>query len=153
MNRRELIGAAGAVAIVAAASGAFAEDGSADHVQGDMAMQMPMPAMSQKLIDAAFGCVKAGQACLNHSLSSFATGDTMLATCARLTDQMIVGCETLAKLASVGSAHLHEAVRLATALCQDCEEECRKHAEHHALCKACGEACATTIEECKKITM
>ena len=150
MNRRELISVAGSAAIIAAASTAFAKDDHASH-QDNMDMAMSMPSVPQNLIDAAYNCVKAGQACLNHSLSSFATGDTMLANCARMTDQMIVGCATLAKLATAGSAHLHEAVRLALVLCQDCENECKKHAEMHRTCKACAESCAVIIQRCKNI--
>lgn len=147
MNRRELMSVAGSAVFVAAASTAYAED---DHA-GHMAMAMPMSPAPQSLIDAAYNCVKSGQTCLNHSLSNLATGETMLANCARMTDQMIVGCAALAKLATVGSAHLHDAARLAMALCEDCEKECNKHAEMHQACKACAESCAITIQECRKL--
>ncbi len=149
MNRRELLSVAGAAAVVAAAGTALAEDEHAGHVHADMA-PAPSPA-PQTLIDAAFDCVKAGQACLNHCLVAFAAGDASLSACARLADQMIAGCGTLAKLASVGSPHLPEAARLALALCEDCEKECKKHAEHHATCKACAEACAKCIEQCRAL--
>lgn len=35
--------------------------------------------------------------------------------------------------------------------CNQCEEACKKHAEKHEECKACGESCAACAKECKKL--
>jgi hypothetical protein len=67
---------------------------------------------------------------------------------ARAVDQMVSLCGTLSKLASLSSSYLPAMAKVALIGCQDCETECRKHAEKHAPCKACG-ACAV---ECKKVT-
>ena len=88
---------------------------------------------------------------MDHCLQTFAAGDTSLAICAREVDLMLSTCGTLAKLASLNSSHLPTMAKLALAVCQDCEAECRKHADKHAACKACGEACAACAAECKKI--
>ena len=153
MNRRELLASAGAAAFVLSSGGASADE-HMDHDHGAMmehgAMSMPLP--NAKLIDTASNCVKAGQACIAHCLASFTAGDTSLAACATNADQMLSVCATLQKLASAGSAHLPEIARLALAVCQDCEKECRKHEMHHATCKACADACAACAEECKKAT-
>jgi len=81
-------------------------------------------------IDAAGNCVKTGQVGLDHCLRAFAAGDNSLAACAWASDQMLSICGTLAKLASVSSPYLPAMARVALAACQDCETECRKHADN-----------------------
>jgi Cys-rich four helix bundle protein (predicted Tat secretion target) len=139
MNRRDLI-ATGA-ALMAVSTPALAQMSHADH---DLAAASP-------LFDAASNCGKVGLVCIDHCFQSFAAGDTTLAACAREVDQMLSTCGTLAKLASVRSSHLPAMAKVALAVCQDCETECRKHADKHAACKACGEACAACAAECKKV--
>src|ERR1700726_3561023 len=57
---------------------------------------------------------------------------------------------SLAKLASVNSSYLAGLARVALVACQDCETECRKHADKHFACKACAEACVVCAAECKR---
>jgi Cys-rich four helix bundle protein (predicted Tat secretion target) len=140
MNRRDLI-AAGA-ALTAVSTPALAQVNHADH--HDLTAASP-------LLDAAGNCVKVGLVCMDHCFQSFAAGDTTLAACAREVDQMLSTCGTLAKLASVRSSYLPAMAKVALGVCQDCETECRKHADKHAACKACGEACAACAAECKKV--
>jgi Cys-rich four helix bundle protein (predicted Tat secretion target) len=124
-----------------AASGAASAQTSHDH--HDHAGANP-------LLDTATACVKTGMICVDHCLQSFAAGDTSLAACARLTDQLVSVCSTLAKLASIKSPHLPAMAKLALAACADCEAECRKH-DKHPPCMACAEACAACSAECKKV--
>jgi Cys-rich four helix bundle protein (predicted Tat secretion target) len=140
MNRRDLI-AAGA-ALVALSSSAAQAQVSHDHHDA---------AAANPLFDTASNCVKVGLVCMDHCLQTFAAGDTSLAARAREVDLMLSTCGTLAKLASLKSSHLPAMAKLALAVCQDCEAECRKHADKHAACKACGEACAACAAECKKV--
>jgi Cys-rich four helix bundle protein (predicted Tat secretion target) len=140
MNRRVVM-AAGA-SLLAASGSALAQMSHADH--NDHAAANP-------LFDAASNCVKAGLVCVDHCLQSLAAGDTSLAACARSSDQMLSLCGTLAKLASARSTYLPAIAKVALVACQDCEDECRKHADKHAACKACGEACAACAAECKKL--
>ncbi|NVO17477.1 MAG: Csp1 family four helix bundle copper storage protein [Rhodoplanes sp.] len=140
MNRRHVLTTAAALAVVAGP--AFAQ-GHAGH---DSPSGLNAP-----LVAAATNCVRAGLACINHCFDSLAAGDTSLAACARSVDQMSAVCGALAKLASAGSPHLPAMAKLAQAVCLDCEKECRKHADHHAVCKACADACAACAEECRKV--
>jgi hypothetical protein len=71
---------------------------------------------------------------------------------ARAVDQMVSMCGTVEKLASVKSSYLPAMAKVALAACQDCETECRKHADQHAPCKACADACAVCAVECKKVS-
>jgi Cys-rich four helix bundle protein (predicted Tat secretion target) len=105
--------------------------------------------VNKKLVDTASDCVKAGQACIAHCFESFSAGDTSLAACARLVDQMMSVCGTLEKLAAAGSASLPGLAKVALGVCEDCEKECRKHADHHATCKACAESCKACAEACR----
>jgi Cys-rich four helix bundle protein (predicted Tat secretion target) len=139
MNRRDVF-AAGA-ALVALSTAAQAQ---VSHDHHDAAAANP-------LFDTASNCVKAGLVCMDHCLQTFAAGDTSLAACAREVDLMLSTCGTLAKVASLKSSHLPVMAKLALAVCEDCEIACRKHADNHAACKACGEACAACATECKKL--
>jgi Cys-rich four helix bundle protein (predicted Tat secretion target) len=147
MNRRDFFTAAGAAGLMAVATSALAEESHEHMNHAHMGGSMP----NQALVDSAVACTKAGLACINHCLDSFAAGDISMAGCARNVDQMNNCCGTLAKLASVGSPHLAAMAKIAMAICQDCEKECRKHADHHAVCKACADACAACADECRKI--
>lgn len=53
----------------------------------------------------------------------------------------------LLRLASTGSSRLAAMAKVAVDVSRDCEAECRKHAEKHPICKACGDACARVIKE------
>ena len=103
------------------------------------------------LFDSANNCIKAGLVCGDHCLREFAAGDVSLAACARAVDEMLSLCGALAKLASLRSSYLLAMAKVALVGCQDCETECRKHAEKHPPCKACAEACAACAAECKRM--
>lgn len=156
MDRRELFTAAGAAGLAAVATSAFAADDQEHmhhaHMDHEGMEGMVMTKPHQALVDTALGCTKAGLACISHCLDSFAAGDTKMSGCARSVDQMQSVVETLAKLASVSSPHLHAMAKVAVVVCEDCEKECRKHADDHPVCKACADACAANAKECKKIT-
>lgn len=102
------------------------------------------------LVDAIHGCLKTGEACIAHCLDSFKAGDTAMAHCAASVTEMLTFCAAHVRMASLDSKHLKEMSALAIKVCGDCEKECRKH-EKHPPCKACADACAACIKECKKV--
>lgn len=108
-------------------------------------------AKHNNLVDAALSCIHKGNACMNHCLQLFKVGDNSVAECAESVNEMLSMCNTLASLAASDSRHLVAFAKVCSAVCEDCEKECRKHEEHHAECKACAESCALCIEECNKI--
>ena len=140
MNRRELIASAGVAAAILATNTATAHD-HMDHDHGGK---------NAKLVDEASSCVKAGEACIAHCLTTFAAGDTSLAACAKSVDELLSVCSTLQKLAVSNSSHLAEIAKISLAVCLECEKECRKHEKEHATCKACADACAACADECRK---
>lgn len=145
MNRRDILSILGAS--ICSTVPALAEEDHSAHMHA-VAATSAAPA-NKKLVEAASDCVKAGQACIAHCMEAFAAGDTSLVACARIVDQMLSVCGTLQKLASTGSPRLADMAKVALAICDDCEKECRKHADHHATCKACAEACKACAEACK----
>jgi Cys-rich four helix bundle protein (predicted Tat secretion target) len=144
LDRRDILSIFGAVVCTTLPAMA-AEDHSA-HMHAAAAGAAPA---NKKLIDTASDCVKTGQACIAHCLQSFAAGDTSLAACAKSVDQMLSVCATLEKLASVGSPNLPAMAKVALAVCEDCEKECRKHADKHDTCKACADACKACADACR----
>ena len=103
------------------------------------------------LADAASGCVRAGEACLQHCLDLLAKGDTGIADCAKTVTQMLAICRAVGPIADARGKYLPAMAQLCQTACTDCAEACRKHAEHHAVCKACMEACEKTAAAAKAL--
>ncbi|MGA7329579.1 MAG: four-helix bundle copper-binding protein [Rhodomicrobium sp.] len=140
MNRREVFGMAIGGASLAIASNKVLADEHGDH-----ATHMGL----QKLSAAARNCVSSGDACVSHCLGLMAAGDDSVSACAKSAYQMVAMCEAVARLAAANSTHLPQLAKLAHITCLDCEAECRKHENEHAVCKTCAESCAACAEECK----
>jgi Cys-rich four helix bundle protein (predicted Tat secretion target) len=146
MNRRELLIGAGAVALATAAHAAPGQDTkpkAAPHHHGDN--------LFGGAAAAAADCLPKGEACLDHCIQLLSTGDTSLAACAAAVRDMLATCRALTTLASAGSKNAKAMARLASDVARDCEAECKKHANMHLPCKACGEACTRLIKECSQL--
>lgn len=147
INRRNVLAGAGAGVIVAAASVSPAL--AAEHKMGDHAAHGAKK--YQAVTESALHCVMMGQACIEHCLTSFKSGDTSLVDCARMVQQMVPMCRTMAQFASMESAHIARLAAVCIEVCAACEKECRKHADVHPDCKNCAESCLACIEQCRKI--
>ena len=146
MNRRDLLTtAAGSVAAFSLA--ALAEE--------PRAAAAPPPAklepLNAALYEAALGCLKAGDVCLEHCVRSLAAGEKMMAECAVTVRQMLPLCQALSELAVQRSPHLKGLAAVCAKACRECEAACKKHANHHAECKACMESCQKCAAECEKL--
>jgi len=141
MDRRNLLLAAGGVALAASAHLA-----NADHIEPHQ-----HGAGSSPLLDSALHCVKTGEICEAHCFDRLAEGDKSLAACARSVNALTAVCGALAVLAAQNSALLPRYAAVAKDVCKACEDECLKHAEKHAPCKACADACADCAKECAKV--
>lgn len=142
MNRRQLLLGTGGLVLgaVVGHEEANAADPHAAHGTGSA------------LAETAAECVAAGEACLQHCIELLAAGDASLKDCARTVVDMLAVNGALLKLAATRSTHTAAQAKLAVAVNELCEAECRKHAEKHAPCKACAEACAKTIAAAKAAT-
>lgn len=148
MNRRELL--LGGMALAGAAM-----VGNAQAAEHDMSMHAHHhgAAADETLARAAADCVQKGQVCLNHCLELLGQGDKDMASCARSVNQMLALCGALQQLANQHSKLLPKLATLAVDACKECADECKKHAEKHDSCKACGESCAACAKECQKIAV
>jgi Cys-rich four helix bundle protein (predicted Tat secretion target) len=144
ITRRNLL--VGASAMVAA--------GTSDGVVTAADEHAAQPGAEHKeLIDAARECVAGGDRCLAHCLAMFKAGDTSLAVCAQRVAEMLPACDAVAQLATLGAPRLGEFAVACRDVCDDCEKECRKHADTHPICKACADACVRFISEAKPLSI
>ncbi|MDX2309302.1 MAG: four-helix bundle copper-binding protein [Hyphomicrobium sp.] len=170
-TRRSVLGLVAGVAAFGGATVARAADGvdhsqmdhgNMDHGQMDHSKMdhatwgkngpgHSMEPKNAKLVDAAFDCQKAGQACIEHCIDLMASGDASLKDCMRSVEVMLPTIAALAKHAAFDSKRLKAVATLCRDICQDCEGECKKHEEKHALCKACRESCTACIKECNAV--
>lgn len=105
----------------------------------------------KEVYEAALDCVRKGQECLDHCVRSLSTGDKMMAECAGTVRAMLPLCEAVAELARLDSKHLAALAAVCAKACRDCEAACKKHAGHHAECKACMESCRACATACEKL--
>ena len=142
MTRRKMLLGATALTATLASGKAFA---SSDHANHHMA------SADKGLIDAALGCVKAGNTCVDHCIELVKNNDTSIGDCLDAVTSMLPMCTTLSKLAANQSRHLAAFAKVCIEVCEDCRQECKRHADKHPECKACMESCETCIKECKKV--
>ncbi len=146
MNRRELL--LGGMALAGAAI-----VGNAQAAEHDMSMHdhhHASPA-NTALAASASDCVQKGEVCLSHCLVLLGQGDKDMAACAQSVNQMLALCGALQQLANQNSKLLPKLAAIAMDACNQCEQACKKHADKHQECKACGESCAACAKECKKL--
>lgn len=155
MNRREAILSTGSM-FISASIGALACGGT--NASAQRAFAPPAgggttnPTGAAAVHEAARSCVVKGEACMAHCLSLMAAGDASMGPCGKASYEMYKVMLGLVTAAASQSKHLPALAKAAMEFCRDCEVECRKHAEHHIVCKECMEACARTIAACEKLT-
>jgi Cys-rich four helix bundle protein (predicted Tat secretion target) len=81
----------------------------------------------------------------------FASGDASLAQCSARIQDMISVCGAVASLAAAESAYLKPLAKICIDVCKSCEQECRKHEQHHTICKETADACARQVVACEKV--
>jgi Cys-rich four helix bundle protein (predicted Tat secretion target) len=159
MNRRDAIITTGSM-LVSASLGAIACGGNNAVAQNTPKTAPPTPPAAGHqhahggdpgLAEAAHGCIAKGEACIAHCLAMFAMGDTSMGGCAKSVHEMHAVMQGLAAAAASGSKPLPALAKVAMEFCKDCEAECKKHADKHAECKECMDACTKTIAACQKI--
>jgi Cys-rich four helix bundle protein (predicted Tat secretion target) len=147
MDRRNFIASTGLVAgTMVAAREVLAAHHEHDHEHHAKGAAGTTPRDS--LVRAAADCVGRGEVCQAHCVEQLATGDTMLAECARRVNEMLALCGALRAVAAQGAPSLPALARVTDEVCRTCEEECRRHEDHHATCRACADACAACRREC-----
>jgi len=144
MQRRELVLGLGLAGAALGAAAVAATDPHAGHDHSSHAQ-------GSALIDAATACVRTAEACLDHCLEVLAAGDRTMEGCGHAVNGLRSVCGTLAVLAIQRSPLLGKYAAVAKQFCDACEKECRKHADEHAACKDCADACVACSRECAKL--
>jgi Cys-rich four helix bundle protein (predicted Tat secretion target) len=150
LRRREVLAGAGALAALAAVPSLAAEQEHAGHGKGRY-FEAKAAKAHPALVKATNECLDTGDVCLSHCYETFRMGDTTMADCAFAVQQMVQVCTAFGSLALNDSKHLKALAPGCIAVCEDCEQECRKHEDHQAECKACAEACAALVREARKL--
>ena len=150
MNRRELIKTTAAAGAVLSFT-ALAQGAAPKAAEGKPATAPSGIAAHKDVYEAALSCIRAGRECLDHCVRSLSTGDKMMAECAGTVRAMLPLCEAVSQLAMLDSKHLKELAAVCAKACRDCEAACKKHAGHHAECKACMESCKRCADACEKV--
>lgn len=104
-------------------------------------------------IEACFQCAQACTACADACLNE--DGDMDLRYCIRTDLDCADICETTGKILSRQTEPSWDLIKAQVGAClracQECGEECRRHAEHHEHCKVCGEACRRCEQACDQL--
>ncbi|WAS92722.1 Csp1 family four helix bundle copper storage protein [Nannocystis punicea] len=103
------------------------------------------PASDDGTLAVALECLKTGEVCVQHCFVLLGQGDTSMAACARSAYDMLAVTRALLALAAGPSEQLAAQARVALAVGERCEAECRKHEAKHPACKACAESCKAAI--------
>lgn len=124
-----------------------------DHSKMDhSAMHAAMHGGKHKaLIDSASDCIAKGEVCVAHCIELMKGGDTAMADCMKSVSIMMPMCAALVRLGALDAKRLKEFTAVCKNVCEDCEAECKKHAEKHVVCKDCMDSCTACIKECKAL--
>ena len=102
-------------------------------------------------IEACYDCAQTCASCADASLAEDDVG--MLARCIRLnldcTDMCVATGAIATRHVVIESSMLREILAACALTCRRCEEECLKHASHHAHCRVCAEVCASCRKACE----
>lgn len=151
MDRRAFLSVIPAFLAIPAAS--FAQ-GHHHHHHGQKPPVGAKPAGKHAaLIRASAECVEKGQACLAHCFELIAAGDKSVVECAKLVTELNAACQALQTLAAGNSKNLYLFGSAVKQICNACERECRKHADHHVQCRECADACVKCRDEIGKLAL
>lgn len=106
------------------------------------------------LIRCVEACYDCAQTCASCADASLAEDDVrMLARCIRLCLDCTDLCAATGAIATrhlvIENPLLREILGACALTCRRCEEECLKHASHHAHCRVCAEVCASCRKACE----
>ncbi|MDN7907822.1 four-helix bundle copper-binding protein [Burkholderia diffusa] len=148
MDRRDALFGTGLLALSAFAT---MERASAQESAPAESPHMHHGGHGSALADAAGDCMSKGQVCVSHCIGLLGKGNKDLAACATSASQMLSLCTALQQLANQNSHYLPALAKVALDACNDCEAECKKHADSHEPCKACMESCRTCANACRAV--
>jgi len=164
-NRRALLAGTAATVLAASAREVTAQQAEGASRLNGATQAAPSPAPKKPALTELPGnrnrypdllaltkaCAGKGEACVKQCVSALNQGDTTLVDCLKAATAMIPICRALERYASIEARYMADLLKLAVAVNEDCEGECRKHAAHHAALKECADACKACAVECHKV--
>jgi hypothetical protein len=104
-------------------------------------------------IDACLNCVQACTTCADADLSEHDVNE--MRECIALDHNCADVCDVTARLLS-RPAHwnpfvVHRLLQACVRVCDDCAEECARHADHHRHCATCGRVCRVCVAACNAL--
>lgn len=109
-------------------------------------------ALTAAVLAATADCIAEGANCDRHCLDLFATGNVELVECARRVRELVTVCTATQALGIQGAPRFAAMVDLCAQTCAACDEECRRHADKHAVCARCAEACQAALKAAAAFT-
>ena len=104
-------------------------------------------------IEACFDCAQACTACADACLAEDSVEE--LRFCIRTNLDCADICTTLGRMLSRQTKPAWDTLRAQTGAClracQECGEECRRHADQHKHCMHCGEECRRCEKACDRL--
>lgn len=157
MNRRDLLSAASAAALVQGFSAACATAQPKPAIAPKGPKPGPAAPPAQASSDAEFAalaaatadCITAGEACIAHCIRHLAMGHKAMEACANAVTEMLSVCRATQALAARKSANTRAIAKLCADVCSACAEACKAHAKTHAECAACEAACTNVLAALK----
>lgn len=153
MNRRNFV-ASTAAASLGLVNHAIADDHS-HHAKPFKVPNTLSKKQQQDLISSTEECISTAKACLNHCAREFAKGNTSMAECNLILQNMLVSTEAMNRIAHLNSLDkgaLKQTAMACAQICKECKKACDKHAKMHEECKNCSEACKSCIKACEAIS-
>ena len=103
------------------------------------------------LLTAAAQAVAVGNPAREYCVERTLEGNTALQPALESIQAMLPVANALAKLAELNARRLKEMAKPSIDFLRDCETACRLQAGAHPPCRACADACAAAILECRKL--
>jgi hypothetical protein len=98
-------------------------------------------------IEACYNCATDCLQCENSCLDEHDVKD--MVKCIRLDRDCAETCIFTAKMLASDTVFFNEISILCAKICDDCADECEKHASHMDHCRICAESCRRCAEACR----
>ena len=104
-------------------------------------------------IDALSDCIQACTADVDADLGESDLADMVkcVRLCVHCTDVCAATLGVVSRPAEYDANVTKPLVEACVAICKSCADECERHAEMHAHCRLCGDACRRCEQACHKL--
>jgi hypothetical protein len=109
-----------------------------------------------ELSAAIDACLDAAQACTSCADADLAEADVAelricIGLCSNCADVCGATAHVLSRQIGYDELLVHRLLQACVRACSSCAEECARHAQHHAHCRICREACLESEAACRRL--